>query len=62
MLYMNIHGNPEIYKKDEFNKLIKKTHGELYEKTMKREHYLRKLGYKVVSIWDTEWKLLRKGL
>lgn len=56
------HGNPEIYKKDDFNKLIKKTHGEIYEKTIKREDYIKNLGYKVISIWDTEWKKIKKLL
>lgn len=37
----------------------KVTTKELYDKTMKREQKLRKLGYTVVSIWESEYNLIK---
>lgn len=54
------HGNPTIYVSHEYNPVVKKTFGELYEKTLAREQTLRSLGYNVVSIWESEWKTFMK--
>ena len=50
------HGNPNIYNKDDMNKSCNKSFGELYQKTIKREEYLKSIGYKVVSIWEDDFK------
>ena len=38
------HGNPNVYKRDFYNKLLKKTMGELYDKTIIRENKIKSLG------------------
>ena len=50
------HGNPAIYKSSETNKRSKITYGKLYDTTIKREEELKAAGYKVVSIWEYDWK------
>ena len=50
------HGNPHKYKPDVFNEITKCTMGDLYIKTMEREKHIKKLGYNVISIWESEWK------
>jgi very-short-patch-repair endonuclease len=50
------HGNPNIYNVDEVNRVNGVKFGELYEKTIKREDSLRKLGYEVISIWESDFK------
>jgi G:T-mismatch repair DNA endonuclease (very short patch repair protein) len=50
------HGNPAKYSRDEMNHMAKKTFGELYDYTMKRENEIEELGYEVVRIWETEFK------
>ena len=53
------HGNPKKYGADEYNKTCKKTHGELYEKTMKREQAIKSLGFNFVCIWECDFDNLR---
>jgi len=49
------HGDPKCFKADVFNKLKGMTHGELYQKTLEKEEILRKSGYDVISMWESEW-------
>ena len=49
------HGNPIRYKKDDINSSCKKTFGELYKKTIEKEKILIDKGYKVISIWESEY-------
>lgn len=49
------HGNPKIFQPDDFNKKIKCTHGELYQKTLKKEEDIRRLGYNLVTMWESDW-------
>lgn len=49
------HGNPKVFKSDEVNNVIGKTFGELYEDTLMKEDYLIKMGYKVISIWESDY-------
>ena len=51
---------PETFKKDEMNKSAKKTFGELYEQTLKRENEIRTLGYKLVVMWESDWLRLNR--
>ena len=46
------HGNPKCYKSYMINKVIKKTFGELYNKTMEREKCLTENGYKLITKWE----------
>jgi hypothetical protein len=50
------HGNPEKYKPEDINPVNNTTFGELYKRTMEREEFLKSLGYKIVSIWESEYK------
>ena len=50
------HGNPDLYKSTDTNKHNKKTFGELYKKTVEKENFLKKHGYTVVSIWESDFK------
>lgn len=49
------HGNPSLFKPMEINKVSNKTFGILYKKTMDKEIKLINAGYKLISIWETEW-------
>jgi hypothetical protein len=49
------HGNPALFRPSAINQTRKITFGELYIETIKKEVYLRKQGYKIVSIWESEW-------
>lgn len=49
------HGNPNIFNSYDINKVIGITFGELYNKTIYKEEYLKNMGYKVISIWETEY-------
>jgi hypothetical protein len=50
------HGNPNKFKPEDINKVVKKSFKELYEKTLNRETVLKSYGYKIVSIWENEFK------
>jgi hypothetical protein len=49
------HGCPTCFKPDAINSLLKKTYGELYEKTIKRTEFIESQGFNVVSIWGHDW-------
>ena len=55
------HGNPEKYNSEEMNSTAKKTFGELYDKTCKREDLIRSLGFKLVVIWESDWDRIESG-
>jgi hypothetical protein len=52
------HGNIEKYSRDFINKNIKKSMGELYDKTMDRINEIINLGYNVKFIWENDFKKL----
>lgn len=57
------HGNLNRYKANSFpNPFSSLTARKLYEKTQKREKLLLSLGYKVVSIWESEFKQLLRSM
>ena len=56
------HGNPEIYNENDYNKLCKKTFGELYLNTLEKELKLISMGYKLKKIWDSEWIKINKSI
>lgn len=53
------HGNPKRFPPDTLCHPFRKTKtaGELYQATMHREYVLRELGYTVISIWESEYKI-----
>lgn len=58
------HGNPKRYGPNErchpYNKTA--TAATLLRSTKRRERQLRKLGYTVVTIWESDWRAFRKTL
>jgi hypothetical protein len=50
------HGNPKIYDLNKMNKKIGCTFGELYEETLRKEKELKDAGYKVITMWESEFK------
>ena len=50
------HGNPDKFTRDEFNKRVKKTFGELYDATIHRQNEILENGYKLVTMWEMDWK------
>jgi len=54
------HGNPNKFDPNKINRDVKITFGELYEATLKREKLLIDAGYKIVSIWESDWLALCK--
>lgn len=54
------HGNPSKYALDQVNKMSKRTFGDLYQSTIAREELIKTAGYNLVSIWESDWKVLKK--
>jgi G:T-mismatch repair DNA endonuclease (very short patch repair protein) len=54
------HGNPNLFKENEYNKKTKCTFGELYQKTLEKEQTIKNLGYNLVTIWESDWKQINK--
>jgi Protein of unknown function (DUF723) len=50
------HGNPKFYKSDITNPHTKCTFGELYQRTLEKEQLIIMNGFKLVCIWEHEWK------
>ena len=50
------HGNPMIYKKDDYNSATKCTFGELYQKTLDREKMIIDAGYNLIIMWESEYE------
>lgn len=55
------HGNKNIYDPDDINCKVGETFGSLYAKTMARMDKLVKLGYKVIYVWERDFRDWRKG-
>lgn len=49
------HGNPAIYDFQDFNGAVKKTYGELYNKTIEKEILIKAAGYNLITIWESDW-------
>ena len=50
------HGNPNIYDMNQINPLLKETYGSLYDKTMAKEKAIKDSGYKLITIWEDDFK------
>lgn len=50
------HGNPKIFRSNLVNPINKKMYGELYSKTIERELLIRQAGYKLITIWENEFR------
>lgn len=49
------HGNINKFPAKKQHPVLKGTYQEIYDKTMKREEELKSLGYKIVSIWESDF-------
>ena len=49
------HGNPKTKDLLTINHSNKKTLGQLYEETIKRENLIKSAGYNLISIWESDW-------
>ncbi len=52
------HGNPRVFDLDAIHPVIKKTYGELYQKTVEKERFLISKGYNLITIWEQDFKIL----
>lgn len=50
------HGNPKVFKKQDYNEVCHKTFGELYDKTKQRERKFQKAGYNLISVWECDFR------
>ena len=46
-----IHGHPNYYNPNDMNKMLKKTFGELYQKTLEKEKLIKYAGYNLITKW-----------
>jgi len=46
---------------EEFNKLVNKTHGQLYSELLDRESKFKDKGYKIISVWESDFRQQMKG-
>ena len=50
------HGNLNIYDRESYNTVCKKKFGDLYNNVLEREDIFIRQGYKVISIWESDFK------
>jgi hypothetical protein len=50
------HGNPNVYSPDTFNKLCKKTMGDLFMWTFQRFKLISEQGYNIFYVWESDSK------
>lgn len=56
------HGNPNIFESDKINHKNKKTMKELFQHTLVREELIKTKGYKIVTIWESDWNKIKERL
>jgi transposase len=49
------HGNPKLFKRTDYNSVVKKNFGELYDFTVTREYLIRKAGFNVITMWEYDF-------
>lgn len=54
------HGNPKKYNKNSMNTVIKKYFGQLYDETIERENSIKSAGYKLVTMWESDFDKMIK--
>lgn len=50
------HGNPKVFDRDKLNTKTNLTYGELYDRSLERENKLIEFGYKIIVMWEFDWK------
>ena len=56
------HGNPNIFNSEILNTTTNCTFGKLYSKTLAKEKILKEAGYKVISIWASDFKKMENNI
>lgn len=56
------HSNPKLYNINDYNKLLNITHGENYEKTVRRKNEIIELGYNYIEMWECVWRKTLKAI
>lgn len=56
------HGNRKIFDQDDINPVNKTTYGELYRKTIEREKIILSAGYKLITIWESDFDTEMKNI
>lgn len=54
------HGNPSVFNPNDIGKNCKITFGEKYRKTLEKQQFLESAGYTVISIWESDFNVLKK--
>lgn len=54
------HGNPNVFDSNKLNTKNGFTFGELYNKTIERENILKENGFKIIKIWEQNWKAIKR--
>lgn len=49
------HGNPNLYRPSDINEANHISFGQLYQKTLDRENFIIKSGYKIITIWEQDY-------
>jgi len=53
------HGNPKIYKAGDENKTNHMLFGELYRRTLEKEKLIKDSGYKLITMWESDFKQIK---
>jgi predicted nucleic-acid-binding Zn-ribbon protein len=56
------HGNPRVFDPNDTNPLNKTTFGKLYADTLEKEKLIKKAGYQLISIWESDFKNNKKNI
>lgn len=56
------HGNPKKHKSNEINPKTQETYGDAYKRTLLREQQIKDYGYNLVTMWDSDWKMIHRSL
>jgi len=56
------HGNPNIYDANKNSGIGGKTFGEIYNKTIEKENVIKNAGYRLITIWESDWNSQQKEL
>lgn len=51
-----IHGNPRLYPPDLHSSLSRTTYGELYQRTLVKERLITEAGFKLVTMWKSDFE------
>ena len=54
------HGNPSKFSPEDIHPINNKTYGELYQRTLDRDNKILDLGYRLVTIWESDWRTGKK--